>query len=104
VNLISMKKAKESEEPSAPQTGADEEYPYGLSLSLETDQIKALSAEGLSVGDEVMITAKAVVKSRSESEYEKGEDYKTLSLQVTDMMIGGDEDDKSDILYPDVKK
>jgi hypothetical protein len=62
------------------------EYPYGLQLSLDEDQIKALGLADMTVGATVMISAKAKVTSVSASSSEN-HDHRCCSLQITDMEV-----------------
>lgn len=59
------------------------EYPYGLRLDLNDDTLKKLkmSVQDFSVGDEVLIKAKATVTNLGQDE----DDGDRLSLQITDM-------------------
>lgn len=64
------------------------EYPYGLRLSLDKDQLKKLgiSVKDYEIGDTVTIEAKAKVESLSSSSGSSG-DYETVCLQITDLSL-----------------
>ena len=60
-------------------------YPYGLSLHLDDDTLSSVPfPEGLTVGDQLIFTVKASVRSRSERETTEGASA-SLELQITDM-------------------
>lgn len=92
MNLVSMKlehkpdEAKPSEvlypSPDKP------EYPWGLQLHLEEDQLKKLSVVDMpEVGSEMMITAKVRVSSVNSHATEKGEN-RGMQLQITELSLG----------------
>ena len=63
-------------------------YPYGLNLRLENEAIDKLGIKEMpEVGEEVMVMAKAKVESCSMNEQSDGKKYRTISLQITDMML-----------------
>jgi hypothetical protein len=65
------------------------EYPYGLCLRLDDDALEKLGLTELpAVGTEVMVMAKAVVKSTSAYARNGGENHRDVELQVTDMELG----------------
>ena len=61
-------------------------YPWGTSLTLETETLEALGVD-LAVGDDVMVMAIATVTSRSENESAEGRDHKSVSLQLTELEV-----------------
>jgi hypothetical protein len=64
------------------------EYPYGLCISLEEDQIKALEIVGTpQVGQVMMVMALVTVKSVSTHESEESGEKRSVSLQITDMSV-----------------
>lgn len=72
--------------------GYDEkpEYPYGLRLTLEKDQVLLLEMAEASVDDEVLITAKAKVCGvhKSETQRPSEDQYQhTVDIQITHMEI-----------------
>ncbi len=70
------------------------QYPYGLCLRLGKDEMSKLGIKGLpSVGDSFVIEAKSVVKTVSASAGEGG-DYASIELQITDMGLDSDKEDK----------
>ncbi len=99
--LVSMKKSKAEKKASTPmvEQSSGEDYPYGLSISLDADTIKKLGlGDSLKVGDVVELRAKAKVRSMSQSSSE-GRESRDLSLQITDLCVedaasGSDEDDE----------
>ena len=68
----------------------EEQYPWGLKLNLDTEELEKLGIkEAPEVGEEVLIYAKAYIKDVSQNERE-GEDGKRLHVgyQITDLEIG----------------
>lgn len=89
--LVSMKRTKAEKKG---KSGASissterEDYPYGLSISLDAETIKKLGlSEDLQVGDVVELRAKAKVRSMSQSSSEEGGENRDLSLQITDLCV-----------------
>jgi hypothetical protein len=70
------------------------DYPYGLTLRLDKEQIKKL---GLSydVGDECQIVAIAKVTSKSKHEHKDGDGSESIELQLTKMGVGAVESEES---------
>lgn len=62
-------------------------YPFGLSLFLGDEEMQKLNAGDLSVGEEVMVVAKARVSGVNAREEADGEMDRTADLQITDMQI-----------------
>jgi hypothetical protein len=67
------------------------EYPYGLCVTLEEEELVKLGVQGLpAVGSVMTFTAKAVVVRVSQHEDDKSEGVeRCVSLQITDMVIDG---------------
>lgn len=81
------KKAAEERYKEGP-TLAGPDYPYGLCLSLEKDELAKLGVEKLpEVGDEFHVYAVTKVTRVSQSASEGGEDSKGIELQITDMGV-----------------
>lgn len=87
--LVNMKSKPEREEAVGEIDRDEPRYPWGLCLSLGKDELEKLGITALpKVGGEMMITAKATVKSTSAYETQgEGTDMR-LELQITDMEIG----------------
>ncbi len=81
-------------------TSGEPEYPYGLSLSIDDAMIEELGIGQLAAGDEVMVVAKAFVRSKSEHQ-DTEDSEKTISIQLTEMSVNrnSDNDDMADRLY-----
>lgn len=87
--MINMKKSKEEigEQDTAVSSNS-EEYPYGLSIGLEDDQLAKLGfSEPIEVG--TVLTLKAMVTvTRCSVSQEQGRDKESYcSLQITDMEL-----------------
>ena len=88
MSMINMKQAAKREEMTGEIESDEPRYPYGLCISLEKDSLEKLGITALpKVGGEMMITAKAVVKSTSAYDTQGGTDMR-VELQITDMNIG----------------
>lgn len=84
----------------SPDSGEEAKYPYGLCLSLDDETLTKLGIEGpVSVGTEMMITAKVKVTSTSERESVSGGSEARMELQITDMEIGAQQTDLASKLY-----
>ena len=83
--LTSMKRSSANE---APADLEKPEYPWGLSITLEKEDMDKLGMAMPKVGDEVHIVAKAKVSSTNMSEGEDGT-YASVGLQLTDMATPG---------------
>ena len=95
MSLINMKQqAKREEMPGAIESD-EPQYPYGLCISLGKEELEKLGITALpKVGGEMMITAKVCVVSTSTSERQGGDEESCVSLQITDLAIG-DEDESA---------
>lgn len=87
--LINMKSKPEREEMLGEIERDEPRYPYGLCISLGKDELEKLGITALpKVGGEMMIHAKAMIKSTSAYETQgEGTDMR-VELQITDMEIG----------------
>jgi hypothetical protein len=104
MKLIDLKLKPKSKLRNAMATVAEEEpdsgpaYPWGLEVNLETETIEKLGIDmdNIKAGDTVHIVAKAEVTTVSirQTTKRKGNDKlnKSLSLQLTDMQLGGSKD------------
>lgn len=96
MKLINLALSKEEAREMQPRTMAEPElpmYPYGLRIELDDDAIEKLGITELpKVGAEMMVTAKVCVVSTSTSERQGGDEECCVSLQITDLAIG-DEDE-----------
>ena len=73
--------------PSAP------EYPYGLRISLSEDEVKKLDLDPLpDVGSSIAIRGMATVASVSIDDSQDGGKRRSVSLQITDLYLGGPKD------------
>jgi hypothetical protein len=87
--FFSTKRSAEAlKETEAAITGTSPEqelYPWGLSISLDSDTLETVPMpQGLTVGDVVSFTVRAKVKRLSEEETTEGTE-KRLELQITEM-------------------
>lgn len=102
--LINMKQQPKREEMPGAIEADEPRYPYGLCISLGKEELEKLGITALpKVGGEMMITAKAVVKSTSAYDTQgEGQDMR-VELQITDMGLGQTDDaqnnDRASKLY-----
>ena len=93
--MINMKQAPEKEEMPGEYEYDEPAYPYGLCITLDAEQLEKLGITALpKVGSTMMIKAKAYVKSTGAYETQGGNDM-TMSLQITDMEISGEDRQQS---------
>lgn len=96
---------KQSMPMSSDNVGDGPKYPYGTCLYLDSATLDKLGMTALpSVGEEVVIRAKATVKSVSMSEQHDGDKTKSCELQITAMEVGKDANDadRASRIYPDM--
>ena len=94
-NLVSMKRTpQEKKDLEAPSSPDAEEFPWGLKLSLDAEDLDKL---GLipTVGEEVIISAVAKVTDAHISESEDDGKRRSAGLQITSMGISNKADEKS---------
>ncbi|UOF81071.1 accessory protein [Caudoviricetes sp.] len=91
--MINMKREAEREEKPGEIEYDEPAYSYGLCISLDQEDLGKLGLNALpAVGAEMMIMAKAYVKSTSAYETQgQGKDM-SVSLQITDLEIKGQTD------------
>lgn len=71
------------------------EYPYGLCLRLDKEQLVKLGIKSFpGIGESVEIEAKATVKGVNISSGQGG-DYASVELQITDLALDTDDADKT---------
>jgi hypothetical protein len=88
--LVDMKLSKkESKEVVESPRTSGEQYPWGLSLDLNNEALKKLgiTAEGFTIGEAVVIKAKATIKGLSINQYEDGDKSESVSLQITKLEV-----------------
>jgi len=87
--LINMKQQAKREEMPGEYEKDEPQYPYGLCINLSKEDLEKLGITSLpKVGSEMMITAKAFVKSTSEYDTQGAGKEMSVSLQITDMGLG----------------
>ena len=97
VKMVSMKRSaadkKKDAGENAPMTSIAPDYPYGLCIRLDGDELDKLGMKELpQVGTEIPITVKAKVTRVSQSAADTGnkeyDEMRCVELQITDMAIG----------------
>ena len=98
--MIDMKQKPEREEAPGAIEAEQPQYPYGLSISLEKDQLEKLGITELpKVGDKMMVHANAIVKTVSAYDTQSGSDQR-VELQITEMeLAAGEAKDPAEIMY-----
>lgn len=89
--LTNMKRAKgkETRDYDGPVAiGDEEDYPYGLQISLEKESLEKLGMDvsDFTIGGKVDVVCQVEVTRMSESAGQDG-DYSDVSLQITDMAM-----------------
>lgn len=86
MNLVNMKLPKREKTAEAPTVAADApEYPYGLEIHLEKEQIGKLGLGTPKAGTELLLMARVEVRSVTVTDEKGGKGYKSMALQITDM-------------------
>ena len=89
--LVSMKRAEQDKGDgmaNAPFEAMAPDYPYGLCLHLDRDEIKKLGMKDLpKVGTEMPISAIVKVTRVSQSAVEGSDEESSIDLQITDLGI-----------------
>jgi hypothetical protein len=103
--MISMKREKQNSESNEVAMDEKPDYPYGLTLHLDSESLDKLGIKELpEVGAEMMIGAKVKVESINMSDSDDGKE-KHVALQVTDMELSGaDKPSAADTLYGDMNE
>lgn len=95
--LVSMKRSakdkRDDKLATAPQEAMAPDYPWGLCIHLDKDELEKLGIDPkkVKVGAEVTITAKGKVTRISESAadgYKGSEEQASVDYQITDLGIG----------------
>lgn len=93
--LVDMKYTKaEAKEEAAEYTptGSGPEYPWGLQIRLEDEELKKLGISSLpDVGAEMTLTVNVKVTGVNESQYASGKSDRCVSLQITEMGMQAEE-------------
>lgn len=109
-SLINMAmSAEEAKEYTQPSVSEAPEYPWGLCINLDDDQLAKLGLKGLpAVGAEIHIIAKGTVTSTSSNARQDGDSEASMSVQITDMAIANLEalsaDQQMQTMYPTMFK
>lgn len=83
--MVSMKSSGPKEMPSTVGPSDPEEYPYGLCIRLEDEQLDALGITDLpKVGSKMKLSGNVTVKSISSNE-SLGSNSRSVELQITDL-------------------
>ncbi|EHP6080512.1 hypothetical protein ABVS80_001138 [Escherichia coli] len=86
MELVNLKSGTDTFQDENGETKTRDDYPWGLSIELNNETLTKLKATPQPAGTEVMITAKAIIRSTSTRDTEEGMQH-NASLQITDMAI-----------------
>lgn len=86
MELVNLKTGTDTYQDEDGKTQTRDDYPWGLCIELNNETLAKLKATPQSAGAEVMITAKAIIRSTSTRETEDGMQH-NASLQITDMAL-----------------
>jgi hypothetical protein len=80
--------------------GDEPQYPYGLCIHLEKEQLEALGIKDMpEIGAKMMLHANAYVKTVSQYDTKEGKDQR-VELQITELeVVPGEAKDASQIMY-----
>lgn len=100
MKMISMENVKEENSPMALTSSSDKpKYPYGLSINLCDDVLKALGMKNLpNVGQSLKMECVVEVCSVSQYENQDGAEV-SLSLQITEMALEQPKKASKEVLY-----
>lgn len=100
MKMVSMKTTKKEGLTEEAKDYEEPEYPYGTSITINDEKIAALGLDKAAVGNEMMITAKVKVTSKSEYDSEDSGKNASIEMQITDIMVeAGDKESLSDKMY-----
>lgn len=95
MELKSMKMSQKAKKDSMPSEVSEQEYPYGLCIRLDEDQISKLELPDLpKAGSGMMIVARADVRSVAITDNDDGK-KRHLELQITDMSLKQEKEKQS---------
>lgn len=96
-NLTDMKRSKKEKGDDCPEVSCDsqEDYPYGLRIHLEDDEISKLNIPMPEIGSTMVLVANIKVTSVSERADEDGEN-RSVGLQITEMELAPYEKNETD--------
>ena len=98
--LVNMKRKKS--ESDSELSIDDNEFPWGLQIHLHEDELKKLGIKELpEVGGEIGLEAKVTVTSASINETKDNGVDRSITLQITDLGLFGEDKSASDSLYGD---
>ena len=97
MTMIDMKQTAEEAQENSPEVGQDAPmYPYGLRISLDDGALEKLGVTTLpKVGSKIQITAMCEVCSTSEYSDQAGEKEANVSLQITAMELGSEQEEQT---------
>lgn len=90
MKMVSMKRSAQDQRgdkmAGAPIEATAPDYPYGLCIHLDKDELDKLGIKDLpKIGTEMMIHAMVKVTRVSQSAAEHSEEYTSVDLQITDI-------------------
>ena len=95
--MVSMKRTKEDKRADklehAPMEAMEPDYPYGLCIHMDGDEMEKLDIEAMpKVGDEMILVCRCKVTrtAMNASEYTSGDETRSIDLQITE--IGWEEE------------
>lgn len=97
---LSAADLKERESPSVVSSEDVARYPWGLELNLDDKAMEKLKLEDLPAAEDVVtIMAKCKVTRVASTDYGEGK-RQSMTMQITDMAIGGPSDKDEDLIWP----
>ncbi len=102
MKLVSMKrsKAEMTKDDSSALSDEQPDFPWGLRITLNDEQIKALGIKALpAVGAKCAIEATGMIQSVSDESVDGGESNQRIEIQLTDMAIAAPGTSKYAAMY-----
>ena len=102
MKLQSMKRTEEDRKKSAGtiMEGEQPDYPWGLRITLNDEQIKALGIKALpAVGAKCAIEAVGIIQSVSDEAVDNGESNQRIEIQITDLALAAPGTSKFAAMY-----
>ncbi len=104
MKTVSMKRAKDEKKEDGCEpcsVTSHEDYPWGLRITLDDEQLKSLGMSALpAVGMPVGIEAIGLIVSASENSVDDGKSERRVEIQITDLAIAASGPALQDRMYP----
>lgn len=96
--MVKIEKENSGDGPTV-MSDREERYPWGTSLRFENKLVDQLDLSQCQVGEEVTITAKAFIDTKSVNESSDSEGDRSIGVQLTEISVMKPTKDRSSVLY-----